>query len=69
MVFPICPYYDIHRTINQHVDIIQEDDMAEKIVQTAGRDALGEFAPAFYCGWPFAWAVFNLAKEVYQDAE
>jgi 4-carboxymuconolactone decarboxylase len=104
--------------------------MAEKIVQTAGRDALGEFAPdfahfnddilfgenwnnedidvktrciitvvalmaqgvtdnslkyhltnaknhgvsqkemaavithtAFYCGWPFAWAVFNLAKE------
>lgn len=106
--------------------------MAEKIVQTAGRDALGEFAPdfahynddilfgenwnnedidlktrcivtvvalmaqgitdsslayhiqnakthgvtqkemtaiithaAFYAGWPKAWAVFNLAKEVY----
>lgn len=109
--------------------------MAEKIVQTAGRDALGEFAPefahfnddvlfgenwnnedidlktrsiitvvslmsqgitdsslkyhisnaknhgvtqkemaaiithvAFYCGWPKAWAVFQLAKEVYEEA-
>jgi len=108
--------------------------MAEKIVQTAGRDALGEFAPefahfnddvlfgenwnnedidlktrsiitvvslmsqgitdstlkyhisnarnhgvtqkemaaiithvAFYCGWPKAWAVFRLAKEVYEE--
>ena len=106
--------------------------MSEKIVQTAGRDQLGEFAPefahynddilfgenwnnqdidvktrsiitvvalmaqgiadsslkyhimnaknhgvsqkemsaiithvAFYAGWPKAWAVFNLAKEVY----
>lgn len=108
--------------------------MKEKIVQTAGRDALGEFAPefahynddvlfgenwnngdldvktrslitvvalmsqgitdsslkyhisnakahgvsqkemaaaithvAFYAGWPKAWAVFNLAKEVYNE--
>lgn len=108
--------------------------MAEKIVQTAGRDRLGDFAPefahfnddvlfgenwnnedldiktrslitvvalmaqgitdsslkfhiinarthdvtrkemaaaithvAFYAGWPKAWAVFNLAKEVYSD--
>ena len=108
--------------------------MAEKIVQTAGRDALGEFAPefahfnddvlfgedwnnqdidlktrslitvvalmaqgitdsslkyhlmnaknhgvsqkemaaaithvAFYAGWPKAWPVFNLAKEVYAE--
>ncbi len=108
--------------------------MAEKIVQTAGRDALGDFAPefahfnddilfgenwnnqdidvktrcmltvtaimaqglvgdalkhhimnaqnhgvtqkemaalithvAFYVGWPKAWAVFNLAKEVYAE--
>ena len=108
--------------------------MAEKIVQTAGRDALGDFAPefahfnddvlfgenwnnqdidvktrcmltvtaimaqglvgdalkhhimnaknhgvtqkemaalithvAFYAGWPKAWAVFNLAKEVYNE--
>lgn len=108
--------------------------MAEKIVQTAGRDRLGDFAPefahfnddvlfgenwnnqdidlrtrslltvitlmsqgitdsslkyhiqnaknhgvtqkkmaaaithvAFYAGWPKAWAVFNLAKEVYAD--
>ena len=22
---------------------------------------------AFYAGWPKAWAVFNLAKEVYGD--
>ena len=109
--------------------------MAEKIVQTAGRDALGTFAPefahynddvlfgenwnnqdidvktrcmltvtaimaqglvsdalkhhiknaknhgvtqkemaalithvAFYAGWPKAWAVFNLAKEVYGES-
>ncbi len=108
--------------------------MSEKIVQTAGRDNLGEFAPefahfnddvlfgenwnnqdidlktrsiitvvalmaqgildsslkyhlinaknhgvsqkemvaaithvAFYAGWPKAWAVFNLAKEVYAE--
>ena len=108
--------------------------MSEKIVQTAGRDALGEFAPnfahynddilfgenwndealdlktrslitvvalmsqgitdsslkyhilnakkhgvsqkemaavithvAFYAGWPKAWAVFNLAKEIYEE--
>lgn len=108
--------------------------MADKIVQTAGRDALGKFAPefahynddvlfgenwnnedidiktrsiitvvalmaqgitdsslkyhiinaknhgvsqkemtavithiAFYAGWPKAWAVFNLAKEVYGE--
>lgn len=108
--------------------------MSERIVQTAGRDVLGEFAPefahfnddilfgenwnngdldlktrslitvvalmaqgitdsslkyhitnaknhgvsreemaaaithiAFYAGWPKAWAVFNLAKEVYND--
>jgi len=108
--------------------------MAEKIIQTAGRDQLGEFAPdfahfnddilfgenwnntdidlktrsiitvvalmsqgvtdnsiryhiqnaknhgisqremaavithtAFYAGWPHAWAVFNIAKEVYAD--
>lgn len=110
--------------------------MAEKIVQTAGRDALGVFAPefahfnddvlfgenwnnqdidiktrcmltvaaimaqglvgdalkhhimnaknhgvtqqemaalithvAFYAGWPKAWAVFNLAKEAYEEAQ
>ena len=109
--------------------------MAEKIVQTAGRQALGDFAPefahfnddvlfgenwnnqdidlktrciitvvslmssgvidsslkfhimnakksgvsqkemaaiithvAFYAGWPKAWAVFNMAKEVYAEA-
>ena len=108
--------------------------MAEKIIQTAGRNQLGEFAPdfahfnddilfgenwnntdidlktrsiitvvalmsqgvtdnsiryhiqnaknhgisqremaavithtAFYAGWPYAWAVFNIAKEVYAD--
>lgn len=22
---------------------------------------------AFYCGWPNAWAVFNIAKEVYEN--
>ena len=114
---------------------LMEVPMAERIVQTAGRDALGEFAPnfahynddvlfgenwndealdtktrcmltvtaimaqglvtdalkhhimnakangvtkeemaalithtAFYSGWPKAWATFNLAKEVYEEA-
>ena len=23
---------------------------------------------AFYCGWPKAWAAFNIAKEVWKDA-
>ena len=55
--------------------------MAEKIVQTAGRNHIEnaknhgvsqkEMAAvithvAFYAGWPKAWAVFNLAKEVYE---
>ena len=114
----------------------KEAVMSEKIVQTAGRDALGTFAPefahynddilfgenwnnedldvktrclitvvalmaqgitdsslehhirnaknhgvtqkemvaaithvAFYAGWPKGWAVFRLAKEVYEEAE
>lgn len=29
------------------MDIKQEENMAEKIVQTAGRDSLGDFAPDF----------------------
>ena len=84
--------------------------MAEKIVQTAGRNQLGEFAPMFahlnddvlfgeitdssltyhlqnakahgvtkeeiaaiithatmYVGWPKGWAVFRLAKEVWNE--
>ena len=45
-----------------------------KIVQTAGRNTLGEFAPEFAhfnddAGWPKAWAVFNLAKEVWETGE
>ena len=75
-----------------------------KITQTAGRNALGEFAPefahfnddvlfgenwnnqdidvktrsiitvvalmaSFYTGWPKGWAVFNLAKEVWDVNE
>lgn len=114
----------------------KEDNMGEKIVQTAGRNQLGDFAPefahynddilfgenwnngkidlktksivtvvslmsqgitdssltyhlqtaknngvtkseiagiithnAFYAGWPKAWAVFNLAKNVWTDAD
>lgn len=114
----------------------KEDNMSEKIVQTAGRNQLGDFAPefahynddvlfgenwndgkidlktksivtvvslmsqgitdssltyhlqtaknngvtkseiagiithnAFYAGWPKAWAVFNLAKEVWTDSD
>ncbi len=35
---------------------ITKEEMAEIITHTA-----------FYAGWPNAWAVFNLAKEVYED--
>lgn len=123
----------IERKINTRI-LTEVKHMAEKIVQTAGRKALGDFAPefahfnddvlfgeswnnedidlktrslitvvalmaqgltdnslkfhimnakqhgvtqkemaaaithvAFYAGWPKAWAVFNMAKEVYAD--
>lgn len=129
-------YHNILRSKKQHMDINGDIYMAEKIVQTAGRQALGDFAPefahfnddilfgenwnnedidlktrslitvvalmaqgltdnslkfhimnakshgvskkemvatithvAFYAGWPKAWAVFNLAKEIYADEE
>ena len=125
-----------NRSKKQHMDINGGIYMAEKIIQTAGRQALGDFAPefahfnddilfgenwnnedidlktrslitvvalmaqgltdnslkfhlmnakshgvskkemaatithvAFYAGWPKAWAVFNLAKEIYADEE
>src|SRR5574344_1616347 len=84
--------------------MLGKNAMAEKIIQTAGRAQLGEFAPefahynddvlfgenwnnkdidlktrsiitivsiithtAFYVGWPKAWAVFGLAKEIWND--
>lgn len=129
-------YHNILRSKKQHMDINGGIYMAEKIIQTAGRQALGDFAPefahfnddilfgenwnnedidlktrsiitvvalmaqgitdnslkfhimnaksqgvskkemaaaithvAFYAGWPKAWAVFNLAKEIYADEE
>ena len=37
---------------------ITKEEMAEIITHAA-----------FYAGWPNAWAVFNLAKEVYADDE
>ena len=35
------------------------------VKQTAGAEIITN--AAFYAGWPNAWAVFNLAKEVYAD--
>ena len=40
--------------------------MSEKIVQTAGREQLGEFA-TMYVSWLKGWAVFRLAKEVWKE--
>ena len=37
---------------------ITKEEMAEIITHAA-----------FYAGWPNAWAVFNMAKEVYADKE
>ena len=45
-----------HHLINAKNNGITREEMAEIITHAA-----------FYAGWPNAWAVFNLAKEVYAD--
>ena len=45
-----------YHLINARKNGITKNEMAEIITHAA-----------FYAGWPNAWAVFNLAKEVYQD--
>lgn len=45
-----------YHLINAKNNGITKDEMAEIITHAA-----------FYAGWPNAWAVFNLAKEVYND--
>ena len=45
-----------YHLINAKNNGITKDEMAEIITHAA-----------FYAGWPNAWAVFNLAKEVYSD--
>ena len=47
-----------HHFINAKNNGIIKEEMAEIITHAA-----------FYAGWPNAWAVFNLAKEVYADEE
>ncbi len=44
--------------------------MEERIVQTAGREQLGDFAPVFaHLNDDVGWAVFRLAKDVWKDEE
>ena len=45
-----------YHLINAKNNGITKEEMAEIITHAA-----------FYAGWPNAWAVFNLAKEVYSD--
>lgn len=45
-----------YHLINAKNNGITKEEMAEIITHAA-----------FYAGWPNAWAVFNLAKEVYAD--
>ncbi len=45
-----------YHLINAKNNGISKEEMAEIITHAA-----------FYAGWPNAWAVFNLAKEVYKD--
>ena len=45
-----------HHLMNAKINGITKEEMAEIITHAA-----------FYAGWPNAWAVFNLAKEVYAD--
>ena len=47
-----------YHLINAKNHGITKDEMAEIITHLA-----------FYCGWPNAWAAFNMAKEVYADEE
>ena len=47
-----------YHLINARNNGITKEEMAEIITHAA-----------FYAGWPNAWAVFNLAKEVYADDE
>ena len=47
-----------HHLMNAKKNGISKEEMAEIITHAA-----------FYAGWPNAWAVFNLAKEVYADDE
>ena len=47
-----------HHLMNAKKNGISKEEMAEIITHAA-----------FYAGWPNAWAVFNLAKEVYADEE
>ena len=45
-----------HHLMNARKNGITKEEMAEIITHAA-----------FYAGWPNAWAVFNMAKEVYAD--
>jgi len=45
-----------HHLMNAKKNGITKQEMAEIITHAA-----------FYAGWPNAWAVFNIAKEVYED--
>ena len=47
-----------HHLMNAKNNGITKEEMAEIITHAA-----------FYAGWPNAWAVFNMAKEVYADEE
>ncbi len=45
-----------YHLMNARKNGVTKPEMAEMITHLA-----------FYCGWPNAWAVFNMAKEVYAD--
>ncbi len=45
-----------YHLMNARKNGVTKTEMAEMITHLA-----------FYCGWPNAWAVFNMAKEVYAD--
>lgn len=47
-----------HHLMNAKNNGITKEEMAEIITHAA-----------FYAGWPNAWAVFNLAKEIYADGD
>ncbi len=47
-----------YHLINAKKNGVSKYEMAEVITHVA-----------FYCGWPKAWAAFNMAKEVYDDAD
>ena len=60
------------RETSEHKSISSEaglSKMESDSMKTTSREEIAEIVThaAFYCGWPKAWAVFRMAKEVWAE--